>query len=548
MSLSQMSMLSRGQSSADVLHHIAEEVGKVAVPVQIAAPGDVDSHVQLPTYDRSKLETGIVHFGVGGFHRSHQLGYLDRLLRLDPEENYKWGYTGVGVLPMDSGMKEALNEQNYLYSIVSQSKTSSDTHVNEEVQVSGALRDMLLAPEEPGEVMKRLSAKSTHIYSLTITEFGYTVPVSHGDNALLELAANAASEPWAEADADPKAYLGATALGYIVAGLAARKASMAGGATILSCDNIPGNGENVRERVIHRAEEHSTDLKEWIEFNCTFPNCMVDRITPITHNQLIIDLANKHNLKDNWPVNCETFSQWVIEDKFVDGRSGRPKWEDVGVQLVEDVAPYELTKIRLLNVVHTTMVFPALLMGLEYIHEAATHPLVKKYYYTVMNKELRPTLMKIPGIEAIDLDKYENTLIERFSNEIIADTLQRVAMDTSDKLSVQGVPAILDGFEVGCNMKGMAFCVAAWAHFITRSISAGHVLRDQKARVIEMAMSSDINHLLDTDLVFHELIFHKKWRSMVTYYHGQIGTEGISTALEAMLETYDELDPGFSSE
>jgi len=541
MSLSQLSLVSRRQSSADVLHKTAEQAEKIAVPVASAKSSDVDEHVYLPNYDRSLLETGIVHFGVGGFHRSHQVHYLDKLLRSKPEENYKWAYTGVGVLPHDAGMKDALSEQEYLYTLVAQSKTDNDTGMNEIVTVVGAMKEMLQAPEQPGEVMQRLAARTTRIYSLTITEFGYTVPTSTGDTHLLELAHEAASSPWEAADADPKRYIGATALGYIVAGLAARRASGTGGATILSCDNIPGNGSLVRERVLKRAEDHSHDLREWIEFNCTFPNCMVDRITPITSNNLIIDLANKHHLKDNWPVNCETFCQWVIEDNFVDQKSGRPAWEDVGVQIVHDVHPYELAKIRLLNVIHTAMVFPALLMGLEYIHEAATHPVIKQFYTTIMDREMCPTLENVPGIENIDLDSYKKVLIERFSNVVIADTLQRVAMDTSDKLSVQGVPATLDGYAAGANMKGMAFTVAAWAHFIRRSLTAHHVLRDQKARLVELAMEDgDVNHLLDLDLIFHELIFSKEWRDRVVQFYGAIADVGVQQAMEDMLATYDE--------
>mmetsp|Transcript_2156 Transcript_2156/g.5470 ORF Transcript_2156/g.5470 Transcript_2156/m.5470 type:complete len:688 (+) Transcript_2156:191-2254(+) len=510
------------------------------------------SDVKMPTYAGAELEVGVAHFGVGGFFRAHQLAYMDYLLRHNLEQNKGWGYMGIGVLPHDKAMRDALREQENMYTIIahsaqavsatghSEDDLNSELGLKENVHVVAALKDMLLAPEEPGEVLRTLSSEGCKIYSLTITEFGYTVPTSRGDMALLRAATDAAKGPWGDMDANAKEFSGATALGMIVAGLQARRSAGSGGATVLSCDNIPGNGDYVKAAVLERAEKVGDGLKEWIQFNCTFPNCMVDRITPMTPNELIGELAEKHGMKDNWPVNCETFTQWVVEDKFVDGINGRPLWENVGVQLVKDVEPYELTKIRLLNVIHTTMVFPALLMGLEYIHEAAQHPLVKKYYTTIMGKELRPTLEVIEGIENIDLDKYQEVLIGRFSNEVIADTLLRVAMDTSDKLSVQGVPATLDGFQVGANMKGMAFCVASWGHFIHRSVEAGHVLRDQKARIVEAAMEGkDINALLDIEFIFHELIFHEKWREMIVHYYESIHKLGITVALEKMLADYD---------
>lgn len=196
-------------------------------------------------------------------------------------------------------------------------------------------------------------------------------------------------------------------------------------------------GDYVRDKVLERAESIGDGLKEWILFNCTFPNCMVDRITPMTTETVKESLSNKHGIKDNWPVVCETFSQWVIEDNFVEGLSGRPRWETVGVQLVRDVKPFELAKIRLLNVTHSVMTFPALLMGLEHVHDAAVNPLVKEYFTYVMREELRPTLLDIEGIENINLEKYQDILENRFSNTLVADTLMRISHDTSNKFSIQ---------------------------------------------------------------------------------------------------------------
>mmetsp|Transcript_27249 Transcript_27249/g.68608 ORF Transcript_27249/g.68608 Transcript_27249/m.68608 type:complete len:683 (+) Transcript_27249:203-2251(+) len=504
------------------------------------------SNVQMPTYSGAELEAGIVHFGVGGFFRAHQLAYMDYLLRHNLPQNQKWGYIGIGVLPQDKFMRDALREQENMYTVIAHSAQAvstsghsdedlvSDNELKENVRVVAALKDMLLAPEEPGEVLRTLSSEGVKIYSLTITEFGYTVPTSKADIELLRAAKNAAKEPWQEMDGNAKLYAGATAVGMIVAGLQARRSFGSGGATILSCDNIPGNGDYVKEKVLQRAESAGGGLKEWIQFNCTFPNCMVDRITPITSETVKHQLAEKHGIKDNWPVACETFSQWVIEDNFAEGLSGRPRWEEVGVQMVQDVKPYELAKIRMLNVTHSVMVFPALLMGLEYIFEAAIHPLTKDYYTYVMQYEMRPTLEGIEGIDNINLDVYQDILVERFSNTLVADTLMRVAQDTSNKFSVQGCPAVREGLALGVSMKGMAFMVACWGHFIQKCVRAGIEFKDPQVVALKAAMDGgDINLLLDMEPVFHDLMFEDEWRKMVVEYYDMIKFTGIRASLRA---------------
>jgi len=350
------------------------------------------TNVLLPTYNNKALTTGILHFGVGGFFRAHQLVYMDYLLRHNLEDNKSWAYTGIGVLPQDKSMRDALRAQDNMYTVIAHSANAvsqsgysdedltSEQDLIENVRVVAAMKDMIMAPEEPGEVMRMMASEEVKIFSLTITEFGYTVPTSKADMMLLEAAKTASTQPWEQMNLERTKYQGASAVGLITAGLAARRTSGSGGASVLSCDNIPGNGDYVREKVLERAEAAGDGLKEWIQFNCTFPNCMVDRITPITSDRVKKQLAEKHGIQDQWPVACETFAQWVIEDNFAEGLSGRPRWEDVGVQMVEDVKPFELAKIRMLNVVHSVMVFPALLMGLEYIFEAATNPLVKPFY------------------------------------------------------------------------------------------------------------------------------------------------------------------------
>jgi len=291
----------------------------------------------------------------------------------------------------------------------------------------------------------------------------------------------------------------------------------------------------VKAAVLERAEKVGDGLKEWIQFNCTFPNCMVDRITPMTSEAVKQSLAEKHGIKDNWPVACETFSQWVIEDNFVEGISGRPRWEEVGVQMVKDVKPFELAKIRMLNVTHTVMALPALLMGLEYVFEAAAHPLLKDFYTHVMREELRPTLEGIEGIEQINLDVYQDILVERFNNTLVADTNMRVSHDTSQKFSVQGCPTVKEGLALGLPMRGMAFMIACWAHFINKCGRAGISFKDGQSNALEAAMAgtTGIEALLDIEPVFHELMYEDEWRAQVTNYYEQITYEGIRQALRS---------------
>jgi len=525
-----------------ILNSVQDDNLRQSSEFSLTAPS---SSVLLPTYNRRTLRTGILHFGVGGFFRAHQLVYMDYLLRHNIDQNRNWAYTGIGVLPNDRTMRDSLKSQDFLYTVIAHSASAvsssgyseedlrSENDLKENVRVVAAMKDMVMAPEEPGEVMRMMADEDVKIFSLTITEFGYTVPPSKADLLLLQAAKRAATCPWAEMNDDRAKYSGATAIGLIVAGLAARRSSGTGGATVMSCDNIPGNGDYIREKVLERAEAAGDGLKEWIQFNCTFPNSMVDRITPMTSDRVRMQLAEKHGIQDRWPVACETFAQWVIEDNFAEGLSGRPRWEEVGVQLVEDVKPYELAKIRMLNVIHSVMVFPALLMGFEYIFEASTNSITRQYFKYVMEKEIRPALEGIPGIEAINLDKYQEILIERFGNVLVADTLMRVAQDTSDKFSVQGYPATSDGLSLGLKMEGMAFMVACWGHFIRKCKRAGLPIKDGKAAILEEAMKADdIRPLLDIEPIFHDLLFEDEWREAVVRYYDMIKYMGIRQALK----------------
>mmetsp|Transcript_23257 Transcript_23257/g.59599 ORF Transcript_23257/g.59599 Transcript_23257/m.59599 type:complete len:534 (+) Transcript_23257:360-1961(+) len=502
----------------------------MAVPVhQVKASADVS----VPNYDPSELATGIVHFGIGNFARSHQMSYMEDLLRVDFEGTKGWAYTGAGVREA-SGKKhqEEYGSQGYRYSIVQSNGSGSKQHV----QVVGAMHDILVGPSTPGELLKRLASKETRIVSMTITEFGYTIPFSPQDELLLKLARreglqSEGDDPFAAADKKPKKYDGATVMGYIIAGLEARRVMGHGGMTILSCDNIPENGNYVHSKVMEKLDSVDKSLKAWVEENCSFPNCMVDSITPATDDKVKSNLEERFGIKDKSPVPREFFKQWVIEDNFV---AGRPAWEKVGAQMVKDVHPYELAKIRMLNIGHTVMTLPGLLKELKNGPDAANDPNISQLYLSVIEQEIRPVLKKKPGMSAINLPKYQKQLVHRFTKGL-PDGLVRIAQDTSEKLRVQGIPAIRDGYDAGLDMKGMAFTVAAWGRYIEQVSEAKDKLQDLRGDTVMKAMSTGgIDALLDNKEIFQELTSDRRWRDSVKSAYNSIKSDGVDATIQLL--------------
>ena len=390
---------------------------------------DVRGRVDPVGYDRSRLSVGIVHFGVGNFHRSHQAMYLDRLLR-DPatfDDARGWGICGVGVLPGDAAMRDALAGQGFEYTLVERHPDGAAPATR-----IGSIIDYLYAPEELDAVLEMLATPTTRIVSLTITEGGYNVSDVTGEFDVLN--------PAIVADATPGA-APATVFGIIVAGLRRRRERGIPPFTIMSCDNIEGNGLVARDSFTAFARLIDPDLADWIGREVRFPSSMVDRITPVTTDADRAWLRAGYTLDgepvdDAWPVLCEDFVQWVLEDDFL---LGRPAWERVGVQLVDDVRPYELMKLRLLNASHQALAYAGLLAGYEFAHEGASDPVIARYLRAYMDREATPTLAPVPGV---DLGAYKDRLIERFGNPYVRDTLGRLATDVSDRIPKWLVPVI----------------------------------------------------------------------------------------------------------
>ncbi|MBF7143840.1 mannitol dehydrogenase family protein [Pseudomonas sp. hsmgli-8] len=416
--------------------------------LSLDALDDLPDTVKRPSYQPELLVQGIVHMGVGGFHRAHQAYYTDALM--NQGKALDWAICGAGLRSEDRKARDDLASQDYFFTLFELGDTD-DT----ETRVIGSLRDMLLAEESPEALLEKLASPDIRIVSLTITEGGYCIDDSTGEfMAHLPLVQHDLANPTA-----PK-----TVFGFLCAALQRRRQAGIRPFTVMSCDNLPHNGQVARKALMAFAtlagDAYGEGLAQWIDAQVAFPNAMVDRITPMTsaaHRQQLLD---KRGIDDAWPVVCEPFVQWVLEDNFCDGR---PAWEDVGVQFTEDVTPYEEMKIKLLNGSHLALTYLGFLRGYRYVHETMNDPLFVQYIRDYMNLDVTPQLAPVPGI---DLTDYKNTLIARFSNQAIADQLERVCSDGSSKFPKFTVPTLNELIRTGGDLDRAALVVAAWALYL----------------------------------------------------------------------------------
>jgi len=396
-----------------------------------------------PTYDREAASVGIVHFGFGNFHRSHVAMYLDRLM--ETGAGLDWGICGVGVLEQDATMRDVMQAQDCLFTLVVRHPDGSL-----EPRVVGSVLEYLYGPDDAVAVAERLDDPAVRIVSLTVTEGGYLKNPATGDFD----AENAAVVHDLAHPEDPR-----TAFAYIVEGLRRRRDSGAAPFTVLSCDNLQGNGDYARQAVVGFARLTDPELATWIDTSVTFPNCMVDRITPSTTDADREAVQREFGIDDEWPVPAEPFTQWIVEDEFP---TGRPPLESVDVQFVDDVRPYELMKLRLLNAGHQAIAYFGAPLGYVLVDEALGDDRIRTYLERYMSDEAAPTLGELPGI---DLEGYMATLIERFSNPRMRDTIVRLATDGSNRMPTFTLPAIRANLESGRPIRLGAAMVAAWAEY-----------------------------------------------------------------------------------
>ena len=402
-----------------------------------------------PTYARNDaVKHGIVHIGVGGFHRAHLAVYIDRLMEKHGLTDF--AICGVGLQPFDAVMRDALTAQDYLYTLVERSAKGSKAHV------VGSINGYLFAPDDREAVVAKMAHPDTHIVSLTITESGY-----YYDEHTHELLSDHAD---IQRDLDPaNAKTPHTVYGFLYEALVRRRAQGLKPFTVLSCDNMHRNGDISRTMLASFARLRDPEVAAWISEHGAFPNSMVDRITPQTTAADKVTLAEASHIEDAWPVVTEPFMQWVIEDQFSDGR---PQFEKVGVQVVknvDEVEQFEKHKLRLLNGSHSALGYPGQLAGFKYVHEVMQNPLFASFVWQMMQEEVKPHLPEIPGV---DIDAYCHTLIERFSNPTIMDQLPRICLGGSGKIPKFIMPSIAEAIWVKGPFRRLCFVAAAWFHYV----------------------------------------------------------------------------------
>jgi mannitol 2-dehydrogenase len=458
--------------------------------------------IAKPTYDRNEISVGIVHFGVGGFHRAHQAMYVDALL--DDGKAKDWGICGVGVMPADRRMADVLAAQDGLYTLVTEYPDGS-----REARVIGSIVEYRYAPDDPEAVVELIAAPGTRIVSLTITEGGY--------------------------DVDHQPTDGVSVFGLVTDALARRRERGLPSVTVVSCDNIEGNGDVARQAFTTHAERTHPGLAEWMTEHTRFPNSMVDRITPVTTPDVIEALATDFGVEDQWPVSAEPFTSWVLEDDFSDGR---PPFEDVGVLLVDDVTPYELMKLRLLNASHQSLCYFAYLAGYRLVHEAAGDPLFAEFLLAYMDSEATPTLKPVPGI---DLPDYKRTLIERFANPGVRDTIARLCFGSSDRIPKWLLPVIRENLRSGAPVRLSAATVASWARYAEGVDERGEPIdvQDQLADSLVPLARSQREHptaFIENTAVFGDLAKESRFVDAYLWALDSLHRRGARATVERLVQ------------
>lgn len=421
----------------------------MSIKLSLASIGSLRADIGRPGYARGDLSAGILHFGVGNFHRAHQAVYLDALF--NSGSDHDWALVGAGVLPSDERMRAILAAQDYLTTVVEQSAERSAAHV------TGAMIDFLPAGDAAA-IVAALADPSIRIVSLTITEGGYFIDPATGTFD----PANPAIQADAEKPESPR-----TVFGMIVAGLRRRHADGTAPFTVMSCDNIPHNGRICRNAVVGLARLSDEAFADWLGREVAFPSGMVDRITPATGDRERAICADEFGIDDAWPVFCEDYKQWVVEDTFP---LGRPALEKVGVQFVADVTPYELMKIRILNGGHALIAYAAGLLDIEYAHEAMASELIAAFLDKVEHEEVIPT---VPPVPDTDLIAYYRLVAERFANPKIADTIRRLCLDGSNRQPKFIVPTIADRLAARVPVTGLALESALWCRYCYGTTESG---------------------------------------------------------------------------
>ena len=439
---------------------------KTQIQLQHQNLEEVGIRMPVPTYNRTDNKIGIVHIGVGGFHRAHQALYLHQLRQLGDASD--WGICGIGLREGDSTLHDIFKKQDHLYTLMVK---HPDGKI--EPEVIGSIVDFEMGITNPENVIARMANADTRIVSLTITEGGYNFNPTTGDFNF--------DNPDIQQELRHP-YNPITVYGFLTAALKRRHDNGLPAFTILSCDNIEHNGNMARKMLLAFAKIQDAGLAKWIAQEVCFPNSMVDRITPVTTNADIETLAQTYGVLDAWPVTCEPFIQWVVEDNF---SNGRPQFEKVGVQFVPDVGPYEKMKLRLLNAGHSVLGLLGAIHGHPTINACMEDETFVTYLRAFLDTEATPIL---GDIEGIDLDNYKDILLQRFANPNIKDSVSRICSESSAKLPKFLIATINDNLATDGSIKFATLIIAAWCYYSDKGI-------DRHGHPIEIidAMSTELH-------------------------------------------------------
>jgi mannitol 2-dehydrogenase len=487
-----------------------------AVALRGSSLADLPAGVARPEYDRAGIGVGIVHIGVGGFHRAHQAMYVDRLLAAGTARD--WGICGVGVLPGDARMAEVLAGQDCLYTLVEKHNDGSV-----EARVIGSIVRYLHAPSDPEAVLEQMADPAVRIVSLTVTEGGYAVDAVTGEFDPTDPSV----EPDLVQQGPPRSWFA-----LVAEALRRRRDRGVPAFTVMSCDNIEGNG-HVAERVFTAfARLVDPELAGWIAEHVRFPNSMVDRITPVTTPEDVALVRDRIGVDDGWPVVCEPFTQWVLEDRFA---AGRPPLEQAGVQVVDDVRPYELMKLRLLNASHQALCYFAHLSGYRLVHEACQDPLFARFLLQYMEHEGAPTLQPVPGI---DLPHYEHELVERFSNAGVRDTIARLCAESSDRIPKWLLPVVRAQLAAGGPIDRATAVVAAWARYAEGVDEEGRPIRvvDRLAAELRERALRGGTAFIENRALFGDLADDERFRAAYLASLASLHEIGARRTLEKLVE------------